>query len=61
MTEQEALRKSTGFVNYDGLIGYLPFRAANELVRSGRYVWHQCCAWGYVVKKHGSLKLLDLD
>jgi hypothetical protein len=53
--ETEALARSTGFVNCAGLIGYLPFTAANTLVRTKRYRWHQSCAWGYVLQKVSSV------
>lgn len=52
MTEDAALAQSTGWVRgLDDLYGYLPFRAANFLVGTGRYVFEQVCAWGYVVKR----------
>jgi len=55
VTEEEALRQSTGFVNCssrDGgwLIGYLPFDAANTLMGTGKYAWWQASVWGYVLQ-----------
>ena len=49
MTEEQALSKSTGWVNTNGLIGYLPFAAANFLVGTGKYKWFQSCCWGYIL------------
>lgn len=54
MNEEQALKQSTGFIAMNGLIGYLPFAAANFLVGTGRYVFHQCCCWGYVLERRGS-------
>lgn len=51
MTEEEALSKSSGYYNVDGLIGYLPFEAANCLVGTGHYSFEACCCWGYVCRK----------
>ena len=51
MTEQEALATSTNFIDIDGLLGYFAIRAANFLVGTGKYKFHQCCCWGYVLKK----------
>ncbi len=49
-TKESALAASTGWVNMDGMIGYLPFAAANYLVGSGDYVFEQVTPWGYVVR-----------
>lgn len=51
MNENDALAKSTKWVDADGLNGYLPFSAANFLVGTGRYEYFQCCCWGYIVRK----------
>ena len=58
-TEESALANSTGWVRgMDGLYGYLPFSAANFLVGTGRYEFHQCGCWGYVVKRVAGVKSL---
>lgn len=54
MSETEAIASSTNWVNGE-LIGYLGFRAANFLVGTGKYEFHQVCCWGYVVKRIRSL------
>ena len=54
MSEQDCLTRSSGFVNCDGLIGYLSFRDANFLVGTGKYYYHQVSCWGYVIKKKES-------
>lgn len=51
MTEEEALAQSTGWVKMNRLEGYLPFSAANYLVGTGKYQYHQSCCWGYIVEK----------
>lgn len=51
MDIEYALKQSTGFVNMDGMIGYLPFSAANFLVGTKQYVYQQVTPWGYVIKK----------
>ena len=51
MSDVDLLAKSSGWVKgQDGLYGYLPFGAANALVATGRWVYWQCCCWGYIVK-----------
>ncbi len=50
MTTQEALAKSTGWFQTDGLIGYLPFTTANFLVGTGKYSFESCCCWGDTIK-----------
>ena len=51
MEEREALAQSTGWVNINGKIGYLPFAAANFLV--GTKKWQFCSSgmWGYILEK----------
>lgn len=56
MTVDEALSKSTGFIDMDGLTGYLPFSVANFLVGTGKYMFWQASCWGYVVKRAGEAK-----
>lgn len=51
MDIETALKSSTGYVNMDGMIGYLPFSAAKYLVGTGKYVYQQVMPWGYVVKE----------
>jgi hypothetical protein len=51
MTEQEALKTCSGFININGLIGYFGFRAANLLVSTEKYKFHQVCFWGYVLER----------
>lgn len=51
MTREEALKSCTGFVNYPELNGYFPFRAANALVETGEFVFHQASPWGYVLRR----------
>ena len=50
MSEPEALAQSSGWVQGE-LVGYLPFTAANALVRTGHWEFEQVCAWGYVVRR----------
>jgi len=66
MTEQEALSKSTGWINHNGLIGYFSFEVANYLVGTGKYKFHQSCCWGYILEiesgsrtREGGLKCWD--
>jgi hypothetical protein len=49
MTEEEALASSTGWTKGE-YIGYLGFHAANFLVGTGKYQFHQSCCWGYTLK-----------
>lgn len=51
MTEEEVLKRSTGFYNINGLIGYFGFRDANYLVGTGKYKFEACGCWGYVLRK----------
>jgi len=51
MTEEYALSLSTGWINMDGMIGYLPFEAANFLVGTGKWIWWQSGWMGYVVRR----------
>ena len=51
MTEQEALAQSTNWFSEGGLVGYLPFEAANFLVGTRKYQFEACCCWGYTVSK----------
>ena len=51
MTEKKALEYSTGFVDYNNLIGYFPFSAANYLVSTGKYKFHQSTWCGYILIK----------
>ena len=52
MTEEEALAQSTGWADQaKGLFGYLPFLAANVLVGTGKYEFHQSGCWGYIVRR----------
>lgn len=49
--EARALSQSTGWLNgMHGLYGYLPFSAAQTLVASGKYAYHQVAPWGYIVQ-----------
>lgn len=51
MTEEEALTQSTGWADgCQGCFGYLPFKAANFLVGTGKYEFLQVCCWGYIVR-----------
>jgi len=52
MNKKKALASCTGFINCDGLLGYFPFRAANYLVGTGEYHYHQSCCWGYILRKN---------
>ena len=50
MTIESALAQSTGWIKAPHReVGYLPFRAANFLVGTGRYKFTQITCWGYVV------------
>jgi hypothetical protein len=49
--EEAALETSTGWIDTDGLLGYFGLHAANILVGTGKYQWHQVCAWGYILKR----------
>jgi len=51
MSIEIAIKSSTGFVNVEGIVGYLTLSMANYLVGTGKYVYHQVTTWGYVVKK----------
>jgi len=52
MTEESALTKSTNWADKNkGYFGYLPFEAANFLVGTGKYEFHQVCCWGYIVRQ----------
>ena len=50
MTEAAALAQSSGWVR-GALEGYLPLSAANALVRTGHWEFHQVTPWGYVVRR----------
>lgn len=51
MSEDEALAKSTGWVNYPDIRGYLPFKAANALAATGNWKFKQATCWGYVMER----------
>jgi hypothetical protein len=51
MNEEKALSLSSGWVKTGNLVGYLPFKAANFLVGTGKYRFEQVCCWGYVLRK----------
>ena len=55
MTEEEALRTCTGYVNYPEIKGYFPFRAVRALLATGKYVVHSSGFWGY------TLRILSLE
>jgi hypothetical protein len=50
LTEQDLLRKSSRFVDYDNKRGYFPFAVANELVTKYGKFW-QSSSWGYILEK----------
>lgn len=51
MNEEIALSKCTGWVDINNLLGYFSFECANFLVGTGKYKFHQCCCWGYVLER----------
>lgn len=51
MTEDDALALSTGWVDYPNVRGYLPFKAVNPLLATGKWVIKQATCWGYVVER----------
>ena len=53
MTEAEALKSSSNYVDMDNLIGHFGFKAANFLVGTGKYKFWQVSWMGYVLKKKG--------
>ena len=47
-----ALSQSTKWINgKNNLYGHLPFDAANYLVLTGKFQFHQSTPWGYVVEE----------
>ena len=56
--EEDALKTCTDFINYPNIRGYFPFHAANFLVRTGKYYFHNVTCWGYVlgIKKEEKTK-----
>ena len=55
LTEKKALACSTGFVDYNNLMGYFPFSAANNLVSTGGYKFHQSTWCGYILIRNEAL------
>lgn len=51
MIEEIALSKCTKFIDYNNLLGYFPFKAANFLVGTHKYRFHSAGCWGYVLEK----------
>jgi hypothetical protein len=51
MSEEDAIASSNKWINIDGMVGYLNFEAANFLVGTGKWEWHQSGWMGYVVRK----------
>jgi hypothetical protein len=51
LTEQDLLRKSSRFVDYDNKRGYFPFAVANELVTKYGWKFWQSSSWGYILEK----------
>lgn len=50
MTEEEALKTCTGWVNRPNIKGHFPFAAANFLVGTGKYGFEQSGFMGYVLR-----------
>lgn len=57
MNEEDALKKSTGYVNCKNprgggwLLGYLSFEAANYLISTKKYKWFRVDWCGYIVER----------
>jgi hypothetical protein len=52
LEDEKFISQSTDWINgKDNLFGYLPFSAANYLVKTKKYKFHSASIWGYIIEK----------